>query len=139
MSTNLDLVRSIYADWERGDFSSAEWADPDIEYVRVAELDPGTWRGLGGMAEGARIMIEPYEHIRFVIDSFREVDDDCVLVLHHASGRGKGSGLDIEQIHAESAVVFYIRDGKVIKLVNYFGDRERALADLGLAPEGDAA
>ena len=84
------------------------------------------------MVEGAQTVFDAYEHVRFVIDSYRDVDDDRVLVLYHLSGSGKRSGLDVGQIHRESANVFQIRDGKVIKLVNYLWDRERALAELGL-------
>jgi hypothetical protein len=29
---NVEIVRSIHRAWEKGDFSSADWADPDIEY-----------------------------------------------------------------------------------------------------------
>jgi ketosteroid isomerase-like protein len=40
--------------------------------------------------------------------------------------------MDAEQIRAEAADLFYLRDGKVTKFVVYF-DRQHALADLGLS------
>jgi len=41
-------------------------------------------------------------------------------------------------VRANRAILFHIRDRKVTRLVNYMERRERALADLGLAPEADS-
>jgi len=51
---NLDLVRSILVDWERGDFSSVEWADPEIELVVADGPEKGVRRGRREMAAGWR-------------------------------------------------------------------------------------
>ena len=70
-------------------------------------------------------------------DEYRELDDERVLVLIHWGGRGKTSGLEIEQMRTKGAQLFHVRGGKVTRFVTYW-DGERALADLGLAPEADS-
>jgi hypothetical protein len=90
------------------------------------------------MEEGARHYLRGWADFRSVADEYRELDDARVLVLVHHRGHGKTSGLEIGQIDRGTTLLFQLRDGKVTKHVVYF-DRDRALADLGLAPEGDAA
>jgi hypothetical protein len=90
-SSNVDLVRSIYAGWSRGD-----------DY-------------------------------RVEADEYRELDGERVLVFIRLSGRGKTSGMKIEEMRPMGANLFEIRDGKVTRLMGYF-DREHALTDLDLPP-----
>jgi ketosteroid isomerase-like protein len=130
-SSNVELVRSIYANWERGDFSSADWAHPDIEFVRPDGLH-GSWTALAGMAEGWRGWLSAWDDFRAEVEEYRDLDDERVLVLNRFGGRGKTSGLDVAPMGTKGASVFHIRGGKVTRLAAY-ADRERAFADLGLA------
>ena len=131
MSENLDLVRSIYADWQLGDFSSTEWAHPKLEYILADGPSPGRWTGLAGLAQGSREILSAWAEFRMAADDYRELDDERVLVLDHNIGRGKASGLEVGEMRSLGASLFHIDDGRVTTLVQYF-DRDRALADLGL-------
>jgi ketosteroid isomerase-like protein len=123
---NVEIVRSICAAWERGDYSSAEWAHPEIEYVFADGPTPGKWTGLVGMAEGYRGFLDAWEEFRTEVDEYREVDGERVLVLVHFSARGKTSGLEIGHMRTRAGTLFHVRGGKVTRLVLYW-DRDRAL------------
>ena len=134
-SANLDLVRSLYAAWQRGDFSSVDWAHPEIEYVIADGPDPGSYKGVAGMAEAFRVLVSAWEELRVEAEDYRELDKERVLVhIHWRSGPGKTSGQEVGQIRTKGAHLFHVRGGKVTRFVFYF-DRDRALADAGLAPE----
>jgi ketosteroid isomerase-like protein len=129
MSENLDLVRAIYADWERGDYSSTDWAHRDIEFVIADGPSPGRSTGLGGMAEMVGDDLKAFREASQTAEGFRELDEQRVLVLNRYIAHGKTSGLSVR---SKGANLFHIVDGRVTRLVHYW-DRNRALADLGLA------
>ena len=124
----------MHAAWERGHWSSAEWAHPEVEYVLPDGPDPGHFKGIAEMAEAWRKRVSSAEDVRFGAEEFRELDDERVLVLQHFGGRGKTSGLDLGRGEARGAALIHIRDGTVTRFVGYW-DRELAFADLGLSSE----
>ena len=128
---NVEIVRSIMAPWERGDFSSAEWAHPEIELVAADGPSPGSWTGVTAMAEAWRETLSAFETLRVAVDEYRSLDDERVLVLMHFNGRGRTSGLEVAGINMTGANLFHVSGGKVTRLVTYW-DREHAFTDLAL-------
>src|SRR5689334_13124321 len=110
MSKNLDLVRSIYAAVGHGDFGSAAWADPEIEYVRADGVEPGSLIGRDGLVVAMRSLFGALADFRNEAEDYREIDSERVLVLTSYSARGKASGLAVDQKGAE---MFEIHAGKV--------------------------
>jgi ketosteroid isomerase-like protein len=133
MSANLELVRSIFADWERGDFRRVDWADSEIELVRPEASDGAVLKGQAATSEGWRNWRSAWDDYHAKADEYRVIDDERVLVLGRMSGRGRMSGAMGE---TKTANLFHIRAGKVTRLV-FYQDRDRAFADLGLPDEGD--
>jgi ketosteroid isomerase-like protein len=109
--------------------------DSEIELVHADGPTPGVWTGLEGVAAATREWFSAWDRVRIQPEKYIELDSERVLALMRGRARGRTSGVDVSQM-AQTGFLFHVRDGKVIKLVVYL-DRDRALADLGLLPEGD--
>ena len=116
---NLEVVRSTFAAWERGDFHSAEWAHPEIVFLVADGPSPGRWTGVSAMAEAWSEALGAFEKLRCEADEYRVLDDERVIVFMHLSGRGKASGLEFGDVRMNGANLFNVRDGKVTSFVLY--------------------
>jgi uncharacterized protein len=128
---NADLIRPIYEEWGRGNWRprfsvyhpEMEWGWSD-EFPGLA----GVQRDTRDPNPRIRSWLSPWEHWRSVAEEFIEIGD-YVVVLTGYHGRGKGSGVEIDQ---QGAHVFKLRDGKVVRF-EIFASRERALESVRAA------
>jgi ketosteroid isomerase-like protein len=131
MSENLDLVRSIYADWERGDFGRTAGLDPEITWAFVGGPEPSSGTGMAGMAVPMRGWLAAWDEWHVEATEYRELDRERILVFCRGVARGRTSGLDLGRLSTDGANLFEVHDCTVTRLVSYW-DRDRALADLDI-------
>jgi ketosteroid isomerase-like protein len=126
---NVEMVRGLLAEWERGNFDPTSAFHPE---VRVRWLDTPEGRtetvGLEEAAGALREWLGSFQDGSLrpeqIIDSRDKV---VVIAVWHA--RGKASGALTEWRHGQ---VWNIRDGKVVSIISYTKPSE-ALEAAGLS------
>ena len=129
MTENEQLIWQGYDAWNNGDWVRMEaLLAPDFEVDATDRvLNPDRYEGIEGFRRLAGEMAEVWDSWEIEPLEFVE-NGDLVFVAHTVRARGKGSGIEVEQIYWS---VWTLRDGKGAKLALYV-DRERALAAAGV-------
>ena len=126
---NVEIVRGSIESFQRGDYAGAMAPlHPEIEYDMTHFPDGKVYRGHDGVREAFRIWLGTWEDYRQELDEVIDAGDDEVIALVRESGRGKGSGIELER---GTAGVWTLRDGKVVQ-IRFYERREAALEALGL-------
>jgi ketosteroid isomerase-like protein len=109
-----------------------EFFDPEVEYQTSAEdPDAAIHRGLQAYKRYVEQWIESFDGLRVDVEEYIDVGDDRVYTWSRFTGLGRTSGAPADWY---LAVIFTIRDGKVVRGEEYF-DRAEALEVAGLAEQ----
>jgi len=110
----------------------AELATPDFEYYPgiVRALDGGGYRGREGVDRFAADTRENWAELQSIAEEFRDLGDR-VLVLSRLKGRGKGSGLPVDQ---PFATILDFRGDRIWRSRVYL-DRAEGLRAAGLSEQ----
>ena len=128
---NADVVRHALAQWnaatELTEQAFSEFAHPDMVLDLTSNvLNPGTYQGFDGFVRFAEQVGEAWAEFRMEPEEVFE-RGDVVVVLVRAVGKGRGSGVEVDDA---VAVVAEVRDGRISTL-RVEPDREAALRVVG--------
>jgi ketosteroid isomerase-like protein len=125
---NVEVVRRMYAAFDRGDGESALAAfDPDVVIDASHRVDGRIGHGREEMATILAEWLGAWEDWREEVEDIRDVGDQ-VLVISTQRGRGKGSGVEFEN---RFGMLYELRDGAIVRWMVY-DDPARALEAAGL-------
>ena len=123
---NVEIVRKAVEAYARGDLDTAlTHADPDIVWNPVEEA---ATQGHDAIRANLERWETDFEDFQATPEEYIDAGDQ-VLVTIHWSGRGRGSGL---QVDIRTYMVFTLRDGKTIRM-DEFTERSEAFEAAGLS------
>jgi ketosteroid isomerase-like protein len=128
----VEVVKRAVDAYNRRDVDDlfAELVTPDLELwpAVTRAYGGGCYQGREGLERFAAAIGEVWEELQNTAEEFRDLGDR-VLVLGRLTGRGKGSGA---QVDAPLAAIFDFRDDRIWRVRGYV-DRAEGLRAAGLS------
>jgi ketosteroid isomerase-like protein len=122
--TNVEVVRNAVDAWGRRDGAALrEVLDEQAEFrsAIVGGIEGGVYRGHDDIERNFTDLDDAFEDWHTEDERCLELGGEVVLLLYRIVGKGKGSGVPVDQ---PVGIVFKLRDGKVL------------LAEVYLDPQG---
>jgi ketosteroid isomerase-like protein len=129
---NVEIVRRGFEALNARDLDRyyVEFFDPEVEWQTSREdPDAAIHRGRPEYKRYLEQWIGSFDGLHADVGEYIDVGDDRVFTWSRFTGRGRTSGAAADWY---LAIIFAIRDGKVVRGEEYF-DRDEALAAAGLS------
>jgi ketosteroid isomerase-like protein len=107
----------------------------DFELVQASSIidSAGVFRGRDAVREAIAEVQDSFDELEFAPEEIIDVGDGQLLVLVHVNGRGRGSGLAVDD---HIAHLWTFRDDKAVRLLIY-EEQADALKAVGPSGRGD--
>jgi ketosteroid isomerase-like protein len=131
---NVEIVRTAYAAMSARDFDAlTKVTDSDwvFDFSRAIGPQRGVYRGHQEIAQFGAATEEAFEKFELLPIKFLVGSANQIVVRHHLSAKGPGSGLELDRV-PNATLVWELRDGKVIRTTLY-NSRAEALEAAGLS------
>ena len=126
---NVEVVREMYDAFSRGDLSGAlNYLDPDVTIDASHRVDGRVGHGRDEVPPILAEWLGTRQMMREEVEDIRDVGDR-VLVVSTQRGRGKGSGIEMEN---RFGMLYEVRRGKVTRWTIY-DEVSKALGAAGLS------
>jgi ketosteroid isomerase-like protein len=126
-ATNRERLQALYGEWARGDYSHGDIFDPALEGETIGMGEPIRFRSYEEFVAVMREWLSTWERPLTIEAEEYIQSGDRILVLIHWTGRGKGSGAQVE---GRGAHLWSFREGRAVRFDTY-RDRDQARAALG--------
>ena len=124
ISPAVELVQRALAALNAGDIEAlVALCDRDFELdMSDRVFNPATYRGHDGIRQFHSEVLDVWE--QYVWEPEQVIEKtDCIVALVRTTGKGRGSGLEIDR---QTAMIWTVRDDKALSL-RFYRDRERGL------------
>ena len=111
------MVREAFARWNRGEHEvDPTLIDPEISILSA--LAQAEFHGHDGAEAWVREIDDQFDEWQVRIDELRDVGDGRFVLVGAIHGRGRKSGVDLDE---DASWLAEVRDGRLLRLDNFIG------------------